>query len=78
MANSNTEHSKKLRLKTSAEWNKKQIADGKIRQISLKLETELANEFDAILSELGNNRSQGIKALCEFYRQYQKTSDNSH
>ena len=73
MANSNTEHSKKLRAKNTAEWNKKQMAEGKVKSISMKLDTDLANEFDAILAELGDSRPKGIKALCEFYRSHKDT-----
>lgn len=70
MANSQTEHSKALRRKTAAAHTKKLRAEGKIKQISLSLPTELAGEFDAVLAELGKNRVEGIKALCEFYRQH--------
>lgn len=71
MANSNTEHSKKLRAKTAAAHMKKLREQGLIKQISLSLPTELAVEFDAILAELGENRVTGIRALCAFYRQHQ-------
>lgn len=68
MANSKTDHSKKLRAKTAAEFNKRMLETGKMKQISLKLNSELADEFDAVLAELGESRPQAIKALCEFYR----------
>lgn len=70
MANSMTEHSKKLRAKTASAHTKKALEDGKIRRILLQMPTELADEFDAILAELGNSRPQGVKALCEIYRTY--------
>lgn len=70
MANSNTEHSKKLRAKTAAEHNRKMSASGKVRPITLRLESSVADEFDAVLAELGATRPAGIKALCEFYRKY--------
>lgn len=74
MANSNTEHSKRLRAKTAAAYNKKVLAEGKTRRILLQLDAELANEFDAILAELSQNggRPQGIKKLCEIYRNLAK------
>ena len=72
MTNANTEHSKKLRIATAAAQNKKMRESGKVKQIGLALSAELAAEFDAILSELGANRAEGIKALCEFYRLHNK------
>lgn len=71
MSNSNTEHSKKLRAKTALEHTKRSLAEGKTRQILIRMETAVADEFDAILQELGGSRPQAIKALCEFYRQHQ-------
>lgn len=72
MANANTDHSKKLRAKTATAHTKKALEKGEIRRILLQMPTELANEFDAILAELGNSRPQAIKALCEFYRANKK------
>ncbi|WKT00857.1 hypothetical protein NYR30_06170 [Gallibacterium salpingitidis] len=74
MANSNTEHSKKLRSKTASEYNKKALEEGRIKAISLRLDAVLAAEFDAVLSELADTRPAGIKKLCEIYRQYKKTA----
>lgn len=68
MANSMTEHSKALRAKTAKAYTDKQRAEGKIKSIGLTLPTELAAEFDAVLSELGDSRVSGIRALCDFYR----------
>ena len=42
MANSNTEHSRKLRSKTSAAATKKKIYSGEVRIVSMQLSTELA------------------------------------
>ncbi|MEE3608244.1 hypothetical protein [Avibacterium paragallinarum] len=70
MANAMTEHSKKLRAKTAAAHTQKALEEGKVRRILLQMPTDLANEFDEILAELGNSRPQGIKALCEIYRTY--------
>lgn len=67
MANSNTEHSKKLRAKTAAEHLKRKLADGSLRQYGIKLPKEDADLFDRIVEELGVSRPQAIKALCEFY-----------
>ncbi|AEC18488.1 hypothetical protein P375_08160 [Gallibacterium genomosp. 2] len=72
MANSNTEHSKKLRAKTAAAYNKKALEEGKVKAISLRLDADLATEFDAVLSELASTRPQGIKKLCEIYRNLKK------
>lgn len=72
MANAMTEHSKKLRAKTAAEHTKKAIAEGRMRQILVRMETAVADEFDAILAEFGGSRPQAIKALCAFYREHSK------
>lgn len=72
MANSNTEHSKKLRSKTASAYNKKALENGKVKAISLRLDAALADEFDAILAELADNRPNGIKKLCEIYRNLNK------
>lgn len=68
MANSNTEHSKKLRAKTAATYTKKLLESGAARRILLQLPADLADEFDSVLAEFGGSRPQAIKALCEFYR----------
>lgn len=63
-----TEHSRQLRAKTATAWTKQKIAEGKIRQILLKLDSAIADEFDAICREMGVSRPQGLKALCQLYR----------
>lgn len=70
MANAQTEHSKKLRAKTSAEHTKKLLAEGKVKRYGFMLKTEVAEEFDAVLAELGGSRPEAIKALCAFYRSH--------
>lgn len=70
-----TEHSKALRRKTAAAHSKKLREEGKIKQIGLTLSADLAAEFDGILYELGANRAEGIRALCEFYRQHRASQD---
>lgn len=71
MANSNTEHSKALRAKTAAEWNKKQKELGLRKTVAFNLTTETANELNAILAELGGKKAEAIAKLCAFYRQHQ-------
>lgn len=66
-----TEHSRKLRAKTALEHTKKSLAEGKTRQILLRMDAALADEFDAVLKEFGGSRPEAIKALCEFYRHHQ-------
>lgn len=70
MANSNTEHSKKLRAKTAAEWSKKQISEGHIRQITMKMNADIADTFDALCAKMGSSRPQTLKALLDFYNQH--------
>lgn len=73
MANAMTEHSKKLRAKTANERNKRLLAEGKIKQFSVRLDTELADEFNAILDEIGGTKAHAIKVLCEVYRKQNPT-----
>jgi hypothetical protein len=68
MANSMTEHSKKLRAKTANEYNKRMLKEGKIKQISLRLTPELADEFNALLAQLGESKAKGIQAIVEHYK----------
>ncbi|STO64780.1 Uncharacterised protein [Haemophilus parahaemolyticus] len=68
MANAQTEHSKALRAKTANERNKRLREAGLVKAITLQLPTETAEEFNAILKELGNSRTESVKTLCEFYR----------
>ncbi|HBP31096.1 MAG TPA: hypothetical protein DD666_17005 [Advenella kashmirensis] len=69
MANSNTEHSRKLRAKTATESAKRLIAAGIIKKITFRLNTDLANEFDAIAHERGLSRPATLQMLCDMYRQ---------
>ncbi|ACL32271.1 hypothetical protein Q7267_11145 [Glaesserella parasuis] len=71
MANSMTEHSRKLRSKTANEYNKRMLAEGKVKQFSVRMETPVADEFVAILAEIGGKKAEAIKKLCEIYRQHQ-------
>ncbi|MDH3000649.1 hypothetical protein A1D23_09475 [Chelonobacter oris] len=68
MAYAKTEHSKKLRVKGAAAWNKKQLADGVAKRMTLQLPADIADEFDAICAELGLSRPQALKRLCEAWR----------
>lgn len=71
MANSQTEHSKKLRAKNAAEWQKKQLAEGKLKQVSLKLSPEVLAEFDSVCEKLSLSRPQALKVLLEHYQSSQ-------
>ncbi|MFC0973973.1 hypothetical protein ACFGY8_04260 [Pasteurella multocida] len=68
MANSNTEHSKKLRAKNAAEYNKKVLASGQAKRILMQLPADVANAFDSIAAELGVSRPECLRILCESYR----------
>ncbi len=69
MANSYTEHSRKLRAKNATETNRRMIAAGLIRLITFRLNTDVANEFDAIAKERGMSRPATLRMLCEMYRE---------
>lgn len=68
MANSMTEHSRRVRAETARRLNDKAIAEGRARRILMQLPAEVADEFDAICAEMDVSRPQALKALCELYR----------
>lgn len=70
MANAQTEHSKKLRAKTAAEWSKKQLAEGHIKRMTLQLPSEVADLFDEIATALQLSRPQTLKAVLAFYQEH--------
>ncbi|MGX3067687.1 hypothetical protein [Ursidibacter arcticus] len=72
MANSNTEHSKKLRAKTAMEWQKKQLAEGNVKRLSLQLSKEVAELFDEVAQELGLSRPQTLKTVLEAFKANKK------
>ena len=67
--NSQTEHSKKLRMKTAHEHDKRLREQGLIKNINLRLPIELFNEFENLSQELGVNRVQCLRILLEQYRE---------
>ncbi|HBP31098.1 MAG: hypothetical protein ACTIKR_16880 [Advenella sp.] len=69
MANSNTEHSRRLRAKNATETNKRLLAAGLIKLVTFRLKSDLANEFDAIAHERGLSRPATLQMLCDMYRQ---------
>lgn len=69
MANSMTEHSRRVRAETARRLNDKAIAEGRARRILMQLPAEVADEFDAICAEMGISRPQALKALCKLYRE---------
>lgn len=70
MANSNTEHSRKLRAETAKAHVKKLLESGVVKQFTVRLPTETAEELNAVLAEIGGTKPQALKALCEFYRRH--------
>lgn len=72
MANSNTEHSRKLRAKTAAEHTKRKLADGSIKQYGIQLKREDAELFEQVCAKIGGSRPNAIRTLCEFYQLHHK------
>ncbi len=69
MANSNTEHSRRLRAKNASETNKRLVAAGIIKLITFRLKADVAKDFDAIAEERGLSRPATLEMLCDMYRQ---------
>ncbi|KMK51485.1 hypothetical protein RO21_06105 [[Actinobacillus] muris] len=65
-----SQQQKQKRDERALAFVKKSLADGKSRQILLRMDKAIADEFDAVLAEFGGSRPQAIKALCEFYRKH--------
>lgn len=68
MANSSTEHSKKLRSQTANEWQKKQREAGLKKQIAIFADAAIAEEFNALCKEMGLSKPKALKAMMDFYR----------
>ena len=67
MANSNTEHSKKLRAATAAAYNKRMIEEGKVKVVQLRIKTELVEQWDNVAKELNLSRPESIRYFLELY-----------
>ena len=65
--NSQTAHSKQLRMKAAHEYDKRLREEGLIKNISLRLPIELFNEFDGLAQELSVNRVQCLRILLDKY-----------
>ncbi|MFZ7143501.1 hypothetical protein ACLSY0_01900 [Avibacterium avium] len=64
MANAMTEHSKKLRAKTAAEWNKRQREAGLVVKVGFVLPKETADQLAEIAEKLGVSRTKAISIMC--------------
>ena len=68
MANANTAHSKKLRAASAAEWNRRQLEQGLLKQFTVRAAPDVIHRFTAILDTLGGTRPQQLEKLiaaCE-------------
>lgn len=72
MANSNTEHSKKLRMQTAAQWQKKQIEEGKLKRLAMLLPAETFNLLEEISQDLNLSRPQTLKTVLEAFKMEKK------
>lgn len=75
MANSNTEHSKRLRAKTSIQWEKEKLASGEIAQLRLKTDTETIENFKALLSVFGKSRPVAMRNLVSWYNENKESAE---
>lgn len=69
MANSNTEHSKKLRAATATAFAREKLKSGAYQQISLRGKSEDMAVIFAAIEQAGGSRVQALKAICEQYLQ---------
>lgn len=64
MANSNTEHSKKLRAATAAAANRKKLQSGAYRQYTIKAPAADMDIIDAAIAKAGGSRTQALLKIC--------------
>lgn len=67
MANSHTEHSKRLRAKTAAAATKQKLANGAYQQFSVQGKAEDMAIIQAAIDKAGGSRVQALKAICQAY-----------
>lgn len=67
MANSKTEHSKKLRNQASMARVKRLLESGVEKQFGVRMATADVDRLNAILAEIGGTKAQGLKVLCDIY-----------
>lgn len=67
MANSNTEHSKRLRAKTAVEAARKKLQSGEYRQYTIRAKAEEMDIIDAAIEKAGGSRTQALLKICRAY-----------
>lgn len=67
MANSNTEHSKKLRRDTANKFYREKIQSGEYSQMLVKGKAEDMAVIQAAIDKAGGSRVQALKAICQAY-----------
>lgn len=64
MANSNTEHSKKLRQQTAAKWQREKLASGERRTFTVNGKAAEMDIIDAAIAKAGGSRTQALLKIC--------------
>lgn len=64
MANSNTEHSKKLRRQTANKFYQEKIKTGEYAQMTVKGKTEDMAIIRAAIERAGGTNIQALKQIC--------------
>ncbi|STZ77372.1 hypothetical protein [Bergeriella denitrificans] len=64
MANSNTEHSRKLRQTTAAAFAKAKLASGEYKQFAVKGKAEDIDAVLAAIEKAGGSKIQALKKIC--------------
>lgn len=67
MANSNTDHSKKLRQATATKARREKLKSGEISQITITMPTERMNYVKQVLESIDKSRPQALYQLCKIY-----------
>ncbi|MDO4694960.1 MAG: hypothetical protein Q4A62_10175 [Eikenella sp.] len=73
MANSNTEHSKKLRAATAAAAAKKKLQSGAYRQYTIRAKAAEMDVIDAAIAKAGGSRTQALLKICREWLDNQAT-----
>ncbi|QEY23525.1 MULTISPECIES: hypothetical protein [Neisseriaceae] len=62
-----TDHSRRLRAQTAAEFNREKLESGEYRQFLIKGHAADLDLIDEAVKLAGGSRTQALKAICEFY-----------
>ena len=67
MANSNSEHSKKLRQAHAAAYNKAKLASGERKQITINGKAEHIDIINEAIAQSGASKAEALAQICRHW-----------